>query len=79
VDSTKYRFPEYRQNQYDKMMRALEICRTPNYREDLAKLEELIHIKWTMNYATNPKKKGSLDSDLEEVRAWHKQNYSSTA
>ncbi len=60
-------------------MRALEICRTPNYREDLAKLEELIHIKWTMNYATNPKKKGSLDSDLEEVRAWHKQNYSSTA
>jgi hypothetical protein len=55
------------------MMRALDILNTPNFRKDLTLLEELINIKWSMNYATNYKKKGSLKSDLAEIRVWRKQ------
>lgn len=57
-----------RQNQYDCFKKAIELYSCPNFREDLVKLEDFIHLKWVMNPETNFKKKGSEQEDLAKVR-----------
>lgn len=59
-----------RQNQYDCFKKSIELYSCPNFRQDLVKLEEFIHLKWIMNPGTNFKKKGSEKEDLNKVRIY---------
>jgi len=64
------KLPSVRQNQYDCFRKALDLYSSPNFRQELAKLEDVIHLKWVMNPDTNYKKSGSEQEDLAKVRLY---------
>lgn len=72
---SRFKLPAYRQNQFDKMIEAVDICATPNYRNKAKNLLKLVVIKWSMNYSTNTKKQGSQWDDFRKVCKIHRHKY----
>ena len=64
-------FTDVRKNQFELFVQAMEYYESPSFRNDYEKCSKFIKIKWTMNSATNYKKKGTYETDMVLLERWY--------